>query len=146
MKLNNNFWWSTITLVVGTLLLIAGMAHISPENDTTNTVIGFVMIAGAVAYISLKRRRLAMKGRTLLNLIVETICLGINGAVLVGGISMVLSFGFVRWDAIEFLGHAAYYSLIYEQVAFLFVPLWCLGAYAWIAFQELTFKNQKNLY
>jgi hypothetical protein len=61
--MRNNLWGSTAALIIGGLGIIAGISQVASRvpNSGDTTIAGIVIVLGALAYRSLKRRRLGVK-------------------------------------------------------------------------------------
>lgn len=109
MKLRKRFWGVNAALVIGVLSLISGLSLIAQGQQTNNVEVGFVAICGAIAYKSVKKRRLGLKSPTKKAVVLENACLILIALVMLAGL-------------VEGL-------LLTDPFAFWFVPMWSFVAY-----------------
>lgn len=116
--MQNKFWGSTATLIIGCLSFAAGLAQISSHesgNRSGGTLIaGWVMILGALAYKSLKKRKLGIKPDTLVRRLIEALLL------VLAFLSVVLQANFIA-------------LCYYDPVPNVFIPACVFIAYAVVA-------------
>ena len=114
--LNKRFIGSQLALVLGTSGMLGGITAISSGGSTGGLFTGPIMILGAAAYSSRKRRRLGLKPETAARKTFEGICLGL--------ITMM-------WLGVSDLGDA----MRTEPASHLMIPLWALIAHPCAGFR-----------
>ena len=111
--MNERLIGSQLALFVGTVGILSGLAAVARGgalSDTTALMTGPVMVLGAAAYSSRKRRLLGLKPETIARQVFEAVCL------------VLLS---IMW-----LGHVDLENEIRKNpVSHMIIPLWALLAY-----------------
>ena len=114
--LNKRFIGSQLALVLGTSGMLGGITAISSDGSTGGLFTGPLMILGAAAYSSRKRRRIGLKPETAARKTFEGICLGLITTM---------------WLGVSDLGNA----MMTEPASHLITPLWALIAYPCAGFR-----------
>jgi len=114
--LNRQFIGSQLALVLGISGMLGGITAISEGGTTDSLFSGPVMVLGAAAYSSRKRRLLGLKPGTAARKTFEGICLALVTAM---------------WLGLSDLGEA----IATSPVAHLVIPVWALIAYPCASFR-----------
>ena len=122
--LNERLLGSQIALFVGTVGILSGLAAVGREgasSDATGLMFGPVMVLGAAAYSSSKRRLLGLKPETMARKAFEAVCL----LLLV-----------IMW-----LGHMDLeHEIRNNPVSHMIIPLWALLAYLCAKFRTERYR------
>lgn len=98
-----------IVLVLGIISVAAGVSIISQGGISFSVEVGAGLIAGAVAYRSLRKRIYNEKEKTIWRIILEFVCIAILGIIILIGFSTNL--------------------VVKEPVPYLVIPIIAIGAY-----------------
>jgi hypothetical protein len=119
-KLPNSKWrllGSSISLAVGILSLIAGLATVGSKTKGADPVAGLIIILGALAYRSRKKVFLGLVSSSKTRRVVEIVMVAVVGC------SVLL-----QDDALR--------RLYEDPVPNVIIPLWVLVAYIWVSFGQ----------
>ncbi len=117
--MSDRFWGSMAALVIGGLSIVAGISQAGSgaPNSLDTAIGGSVMVLGALAYRSLKRRRLGIKSDS-------TVRRGMEIVIIAAALCLVvLQRGFLD-------------RLYLNPVVSLLIPAWVLIAYAVVFFKR----------
>ena len=114
--LNKRLIGSQVTLVLGTSGMLSGLATVTSGASTSGLITGPVMILGAAAYSSRKRRLLGLKPETTARKTFEAVCLALITTMWLGDLDLA--------NAVR-----------NNPASHLMIPLWALIAYPCASFR-----------
>ena len=122
--MKTRFLGSTVTLILGILSFLGAISQIANKESAVNPLAGIVMVLGALAYKSLKKRRLGMVTSGLLRKCFEILAM-------------------ISIAALVLLQRDLKAQIETDPVPNIIIPLWIFVAYGIWFFKEPTEQTVK---